>query len=161
MKTIHALQSRRKHIRDFITKLLEAHFDPDTTRPTLGGLAGCLTDEEPDNLPRDEELVIEPSPQLPHPTGILRRNGGNDIWAHLADTEYYLHIPHDLVVRYKFEVSGDYVALVIHSVSRLAGLELSKDFSEVPVDRMIIEPPLVVMLTPDQYNCEDVEIEIP
>jgi hypothetical protein len=151
------LQGRRRRIREFIDTLLEAHLDPASARPTLGGLADCLTDET-SGLPRDEELSVEPEPYRPHPVGSLRRNNGADIWAHLPDTPCYLHIPSGLGVRYKFEMYGDHAVLALQAVPLLRGLELSENFTEVPVDRLIIDPALVMILVPGQCNHSDVEI---
>jgi hypothetical protein len=123
----------------------------------LGGLADCLTDETV-GLSRDEELSVEPEPYRPHPAGSLRRVNGADIWAHLPDTICYLHIPSGFGVRYKLEMCGDHAALSLQAAPLLPGLELSENFTEVPVDRLIIDPALVVILVPGRCNHGDVEI---
>jgi hypothetical protein len=151
---------RRQHIRAFIDTLLEAHLDPASARPTLGELADCLVDNDPVDLPRDEELEVDPDPCRPHPAGNLRRRDGADIWAHLADTPCYLHIPTGLEVRYKFEVYGEYTGLALQT-SRAPGLELSENFTEFPVDRMIIDPGLVVIFMSDHCEHKDVGILVP
>jgi hypothetical protein len=153
------LQGRRQHIHEFIDTVMEAHLDPGAVRPTLGGLADCLTDETA-GVPRDEELIVEPEDYQPHPAGRLYRHDGADIWARLPDSPCYLHIPGSLEVRYKFEVSGDYVALALRA-SRAPGLELSENFTEFPVDRVIIDPGLVVILMSDHCEHTDVGILVP
>lgn len=156
--TTPTLQGHRQCVRNFIAVLLEAHLDPASVRPTLGGLADCLTNEEADGLFRDEELFVEPEPYLPHPAGSLRRVNGIDIWAHLPDTLCYLHIPSGFGVRYRFEMCGDHALLAFQAAAQLPGLELSENFTEVPIDRLIIEPALVTILMPGRYNHSDVEI---
>jgi hypothetical protein len=157
--TTSALPARRQHIREFIDTLMEAHLDPTSARPTLGSLADCLTDETA-GLPRDEELVVNPEPYRPHPAGNLRRGHGGDFWAHLPNSHCYLHIPDGLVVHYRFEISGGYVGLALET-SQQPGLELSENFTETPVDRLIMDPSLVVILMPDSCKRRDVEIVIP
>lgn len=160
MKT-PTLQGRRQRIRNFIDTLMEAHLYPDSARPTMGDLTDCLTDEATVGLPRDEELTIEPEPYRPHPAGSLRRIGGGDIWTHLVDTRCYLHIPDGFRARYKFEMCGDHAILAIQAAPSFPGLELSENFSEIPIDRLIIDPQLVVILMPDQYHHSDIEIIVP
>jgi hypothetical protein len=155
------LPGRRHCIREFIDTLLEAHLDPGSVRPTMGNLADCLTNEEVADLPRDEELTVEPEPWRPHPAGQLRRNHGHaDIWARVSNTGCYLHIPDKLAIRYKFEISGIYVGLSLQASPQLPGLELSENFTEFPVDRLILDPALVMILVPDGCQHSDVEIEI-
>jgi len=156
--TTATLRGGRQHVRDFIAAVLEAHLDPASAPPTLGDLAACLTDEEAAGLPRDEPLTVEPEPHRPHPSGRLRRGDGGDVWAHLPATGCYLHIPAGLAVRYKFEVSGDYTALALHATPQRPGLELSENFVEVPVDRLILDTALIVILVPDHSLRDDVEI---
>ena len=156
-----ALQGRRQHIRDFIDTLMEAHFNPTSDRPTLGGLADCLNDEETTGSSRDEKLVVDPESWRAYPTGNLRRgHGGIDIWAHLTDTQCYLHIPDGLEVRYKIEVSGDFAALVLQAMPEPPGLHLSENFTEFPIDRLILAPAMIVIYTTNHRH-EDVEITFP
>ena len=44
------------------------------------------------------------------------------------------------VVRYKFEMHGDHAMLALQAAPQLPGLELSENFSEFPIDRLIIDP---------------------
>jgi hypothetical protein len=154
---IATLRGHRQHIREFIDAVLEAHMDP-SVHPTLGGLADCLTDEEPAWLPRDEPLAVEPECRVAHPAGRLFRTGGGDVWAHLPETGCYLHIPGGFAVYYKFEISGDYAALALQASPQLPGPELSENFIEVPVARMIIDAAMIMILMPDHSRHNDVEI---
>lgn len=159
MKTT-TLQGRQRRIREFIDILFEAHLDPVSPRPTLGGLADCLTDEETTGLPRDETLSVEPEPYLPHPVGKLRRDAGRDIWAHLPETRCYLHIPGMFVVRYKFEIHTEHAVLALQMAPQLRGLELSEDYSEFPIDRLIIDPEMIAILMANQRQHSDIEIPV-
>jgi hypothetical protein len=159
--TTLTLQGRRQCIRSFIDTLLEAHLDPGSARPTLGGLADCLTDEATAGLFREEELTVEPAPYRPHPAGSLRRGAGADLWAHLPNTPCYLHIPGRFGVHYKLEMAGDFTSLALQVMPQLPGLELSENFFEFPVDRLIIDPALVMILVSDHYHHNDVEIQVP
>jgi hypothetical protein len=154
------LQGRQRRIRNFIDTLFEAHLDPESIRPTLGGLADCLTDEETTGLPRDELLAVEPEPYRPHPVGKLRRGDGADIWAHLSDTGCYLHIPSGFVVRYKFEIYEAHAMLALQAAPQLRGLELSENFSEFPIDRLIIDPAMIAILMSDQRRHSDIEMPV-
>ena len=160
MKT-PTLQGRQRLIRNFIDTLFEAHLDPESARPTLNGLAACLTDDEPTDLPCDEELTVEPEPYRPHPAGKLRRDAGHDIWAHLPATSCYLHIPGMFVVRYKFEIYEEHALLSLQTAPQLRGLELSENFAEFPIDRLIIDPAKIAILMSDHKQHSDIEMPVP
>jgi hypothetical protein len=120
-----------------------------------------MADDEVAGLLRDERLSVEPSYHHPHPSGMLRRYHGNPaVWAHLPGTGCYLHIPDGAEFRYKFEMAGAYVGLALHAL-RPPGLDLSEDSREFPIDRMIIDPSLVVILMRDRSGHDDVEIIVP
>jgi hypothetical protein len=154
------LPGRRQCIRDFIDLMMEAHFDPGAARPTLGGLVDCLTDEEPAGLPRGEPLAVEPLPYRPHPIGNLRRGDGDDVWAHLPATDCYMHLPGEFAVRYKLEVCGGHTALALKVMPPLPEPELSENFVEFPLDRLIIDPVMIMILVPAGCLHDDVEIHV-
>jgi hypothetical protein len=149
------LHGRRRLIREFISTVLEAHQEPDAVRPRLGDLAACLSEDVPTWLPQDEELFVEPEPYRPHPAGHLRRHNGLGIWAQVAGTTCYLCFPAEMDVRYRFEVAGSFAAMVLQRASR--DFLLSENFTEVPIDRVIIDPSVVVILS-DCRRHDDIEL---
>lgn len=151
------LRGRRQRIREFISAVLEAHQEPDAIKPTLGELAACLTDEVPADLPAGEELVVEPEPNRPHPAGHLRRRDGRGVWAHVPGTGCYVCLSAGFDLRYKFEISGRFAAMVLQKLPAAQDLILSENYREVPVERLVIDPHTVVILAA-QHRHDDIEL---
>lgn len=152
------LPGRRQRIRNFISTVLEAHQEPESVKPTLGDLAACLTDEVPADLPRDEELIVEPEPHRPHPAGRLRRGASRGVWAHVPGTGCYVCFPPGLAVRYKFEVAGGFAAMVLQKLPAWPDFLLSENYTEVPVERLVIDPYAVAILLVDRRRHDDIEL---
>jgi hypothetical protein len=150
------LSGRRQRIRNFISTVLEAHQEPDSVKPTLGELAACLTDEVPAELSRDEELIVEPEPYRPHPAGHLRRHDGQRSWAQVPGTGCYVCFPTEFDMRYKFEVVGGFAAMVLQKLATRQDLILSENYTEVPVERLVIDPQVVVILLDRRHD--DIEL---